>query len=202
MQGLMVLRKAVVGRMNARLRFEPEAREPVTLDHVGAGFVGRTAEVLAGVRAGFVAPRAGLHPLPQDAPGEAVCGNAGAVIAAVNDFSPTLVEQVALRRFAGRLPPVAVKLAPLHRMGLREFAPYVDFHRRMLRDGEVVVSEWINEAADARDLDRRLRVFVLCFCLGLIAPARRKEAKALAGESAKAGRASVLARIIQRVRGL
>ncbi len=206
MQGLMVLRKAIVGRMNARLRFSAESGETIELDHAASGFVGSAGEVVDRVQAAFTARQAGLHLLPQDAPKKPLCGNAGAVIAAVNDFMPSPSARKVLRAFAERLPAVAVKLAPLHRMGLREFAPYVDLHRRMLRDGEVDLAKWIALAADEHDLDRRLRTFTLCFCLGLIAPAKRKESQRRGGGGnagkASGGRASVLARIIQRVRGL
>ncbi len=203
MQGLMVLRKAIVGRMDARLRAAPETSDAVVLDHAGSAFIGAAADVVPRLRAVFTAEQASLHLLPKDGPREPQCGNAGAVIAAINDFTPTPAQRKALRAFAARLPSVAVKLAPLHRMGLREFAPYVDLHRRMLRDGEVTLADWLALAADEHDLDRRLRTFALCFCLGLIAPAKKQDAQqGRADGGGKSGRASVLARIIQRVRGL
>ncbi|RME83357.1 MAG: hypothetical protein D6771_05935 [Zetaproteobacteria bacterium] len=118
------------------------------------------------------------------------------VLWAVHDRAWPEAFRKRLLQFADRLPPVSVRLVPLHRVGFNAMPVYLDMHRRVIRHGSCHIGAYLKEAKTAADQDQRLRTFLVSFCLGLIAPADPARAKR------SSQRASVLARIIRRVREL
>jgi len=200
MQPIVHLRKAIVGRQSVRI-VASGFGDSVMLDHAGLAFYGSKDRIVANLRAAFEMPQARVERLEPHLTGHETVDHISALVAAVNGFTPSDRLRQSLEALAGRLPPVAVKYAPLHRMGLLEVAPYLQLHRESLMRGDVRIHPWLAQAKDASELAGRLRAFLLCFCLGLIVRAR-PDAGRSKSEQQGPRRSSVLARIIDRIRGL
>ncbi len=198
MDQLVLLRRMIVARARSRLRY---------LDEDGAGellygpdgFYGGFAEVLSHFRRTLLAERVQVSRVSDDevsVDGMQVWSPARVVVWAVQDWAWPEAFRQRLLQFADRLPPVSVRLVPLHRVGFNAMPVYLDMHRRVIRHGSCPIGAYLKEAKTAADQDQRLRTFLVSFCLGLIAPADPARAKR------SSQRASVLARIIRRVREL
>ncbi len=126
-----------------------------------------------------------------------------AVIASINRLAFTETQMHELQAFAAKLPPVHVRLAPLHRFGMKDFTAYIQLHSNFIRNGAVTLSTWLTELPGAMGVQRH-RVFLITFVLGLLAaPPKEKKGEARpATKDAPPRKSALLQRIIGRIRSM
>jgi len=207
MQHLVYLRKMILSRANTRIDFTSHQMKVVRLYCSEDGFVGEKAVITAKLKL-FL----------QATDGKAYKINSPDPFASHPTFSASLCITDALKQmqidnglaqrlviFCKRLPNVSVKLISLHRAGFGDFLQdYMSMHSASLRNGHLNIGTWINEAPDDGARHKRLQLFVIVFCLGIIAPklavptASIKNASVISEDLSS--KQSILNRIIRRVR--
>lgn len=198
MQHLVAFRRAILERDNVRIAYTNQDNNGM-LQYGRTGFLGEKEIVIRQLRDIFCTDSvnvskfmAGDHGQQPSVPAVA------AIIQSLNGFQMDEQAQLRLIHFLRRLPPIVVKLAPLNRAGFDDFSVYIHLHRLMLLNGKCDMASFVLEEGEPSEQIRRLRVFLACFCLGLIAPLKG----AARGTSSYTKNMSALQRIIQRVRGL
>ncbi|RMD64276.1 hypothetical protein D6833_04600 [Candidatus Parcubacteria bacterium] len=197
MRNLVHLRRLILARTDSRIDYVG-AHGKGSLLYCRNGFHGTNESVIPRIRGVFLANQTRAVKLNGEAVQipQATVPAVRAIVAAAQGWELPDPFAKRLVQFAGQLPPVSVRLAPLHRAGFQPMSSYMEIHRQMINKGACRLDSYLREAGNASELDRRLRTFLVCFSLGLIAPAKPNHTKE------ESGRLSVLARIIQRVRGL
>jgi len=113
-----------------------------------------------------------------------------------------------LLSFTMRLPPLVVRLYPMQRYAFQDNSAYMKMHMQYQHNGVLRMQNYISQAENTRDEMVRLRVLMATYILGLIAPLNAASKNQLStqqvqvqpeGRKKKAG---LLARIINRIRGL
>ncbi len=116
--------------------------------------------------------------------------------------------RAALLSFTMRLPPLVVRLYPMQRYAFQDNSAYMKMHMQYQHNGMLRMQNYISQAENTRDEMVRLRVMMATYILGLIAPlnagtqthiSTQKIPQKTEGRKKKAG---LLARIINRIRGL
>jgi len=115
--------------------------------------------------------------------------------------------RAALLSFTMRLPPLVVRLYPMQRYAFQDNSAYMKMHMQYQHNGMLRMQNYISQAENTRDEMIRLRVLMATYILGLIAPLNAgtknyispQQAQIATGKKKKAG---LLARIINRIRGL
>lgn len=196
MQNLIQLRRMILARVDSRIDYTFSGRSD-SLFYEYAGFIGDESTVAHKLRAIYQAEHAQAVKLKSIAIDKSrITPPVRGVLASLKEAQLPEPQRQRLARFIHRFPPVIIKLVPLHRLGFEDFAQYLTMHHMMIEQGSCNLRQYLDEARDERELTRRLRAFIACFCLGLIVPAEKKT------EHSDSGKASVLQRIIHRVRGL
>jgi len=116
--------------------------------------------------------------------------------------------RAALLSFTMRLPPLIVRLYPMQRYAFQDNSAYMKMHMQYQHNGMLRMQNYVSQAESSRDEMVRLRVLMATYILGLIAPlsggtkshiSTQKIPTQPEGRKKKAG---ILARIINRIRGL
>jgi len=113
-----------------------------------------------------------------------------------------------LLSFTMRLPPLIVRLYPMQRYAFQDNSAYMKMHMQYQHHGVLRMQNYISQAENTRDEMVRLRVLMATYILGLIAPlnaATKNHIRAQQVQTQPEGRkkkAGLLARIINRIRGL
>lgn len=201
MHNLDAFRQIILERKSVRISYASQGRtEMLRYDH--AGFHGEKGVVIRQLReiyraddihiAKFLPGKQNLlRPIPTV---PAVAG----IIKALNDFHVDEQTQERIKPFLHQLPPVNVKLVPLNRAGFKDFTSYLNLHQQMTQSGPCDMNAFIKEAGDETEEQRRFRVFLACYLLGLIPI--QKQAAADDGNNSTAR--SNISSILQRIRGL
>lgn len=209
MRHLLDMRKAFVGRKPASIRYRNGAAGD-SLEFVGTGFATASeADLIERIRACLLADEVRVIPATEESDEALIVPTVRALCGAVAGLEFGSADRDRLKRFARRFPPVLVKLYPLHRYGFTVIAPYRRLHHDMIEKGAASLQAFVEQSAAAgpEEEARALRVFLILLLLGLIVPDRSGSASAQrSGVDGKAdgtpSRASILSRIIRRVRGL
>lgn len=195
MQHLIAFRRALLERNSVRIQYSGQDSEGM-LQYDRSGFFGEEAMVIRQLREIYCADDLnvskfmdGDHSLHTNVP------VVTAIIHSLNGFQIDEKTQSRLMDLIRRMPPLIVKLAPLNRVGFEDYTPYIRLHQKMILNEKCDMAAFINEATEEHERLRRIRVFIACFCLGLIAPD-----KGGSRGSTVSGSATVLQRIIKRIR--
>jgi len=199
MHHLVTLRQAIVDRGSVRISYASQGTTE-TLRYDRAGFYGEKEIVIRQLREIYCSDdvqiakfMAGDNGALQHVPAVA------AIIHSLNDFQVGEEMQQRIMHLLHRLPPAIVKLVPLNRAGFKDFTSYQQLHQQALQDGTCDMAAYVSEAGEEAEQQRRLRVFLACFFLGLIATQKDNKPD---GSGRPKNNASALQRIIQRIKGL
>ncbi len=113
-----------------------------------------------------------------------------------------------LLSFTMRLPPLIVRLYPMQRYAFQDNSAYMKMHMQYQHHGVLRMQHYISQAENSRDEMVRLRVLMATYILGLIAPlnaSTKNHIRTQQVQTQPEGRkkkAGLLARIINRIRGL
>lgn len=198
MQHLVTFRRALLERNSVRISYAGQSSTE-TLQYDRAGFYGEREIVVRQLReiygtddlnvAKFMSGDQGLRPtIPV----------VTAIIQSLDDFHVGEQMKLQIRQFLRRLPPIMVKLAPLNRMGFKDFPAYEHLHQQAANNGTCDMAAFVNEAEEEPEQQRRLRVFLACFFLGLIATKKQ----GVPADTGQTKHSSKLQRIMRRIRGL
>jgi len=116
--------------------------------------------------------------------------------------------RAALLSFTMRLPPLIVRLYPMQRYAFQDNSAYMKMHMQYQHNGMLRMQNYISQAENTRDEMVRLRVLMATYILGLIAPLNAGSKNHISTQQvqvqpvAKKKKAGLLARIINRIRGL
>jgi len=116
--------------------------------------------------------------------------------------------RAALLSFSMRLPPLVVRLYPMQRYAFQDNSAYMKMHMQYQHNGMLRIQNYISQAENTRDEMVRLRVLMATYILGLIAPLSSGTKNHISTQqiqtktTGKKKRAGILARIINRIRGL
>jgi len=126
-----------------------------------------------------------------------------AMIKVLNDikWKPKTLE--ALKATFSKLPPINVKMMPLHRYGYSDGLTYLMLYQEHLKDKSFTTVKFFNNRPAFTTLEQQIKVLVLGYCLGLINPKVAAKAQpALLENSEGARRVSFANRILDKIRGL
>lgn len=197
MQHLVSFRRALLERNSVKFNYLSHGNNG-TIQYDRSGFFGEEAMVIRQLREIFCADDLNVTKfLDGDHSRRTNIPVVNAVIHSLNGFQIDEETQTRLMRLIRRLPPLIVKLAPLNRVGFEDFRPYMRLHQLMIANEKCDMAAYINEVPEGPERLRRIRVFLACFCLGLIAPYR---GDSHGGKSSR--NATVLQRIIKRIRNV
>jgi hypothetical protein len=206
MNSLIYLRRMIVGQKSVRLDYRI-GKNTGSLNYERAGFEGTQQEVVKKLRDVFRADAVKVTPYSNPAVIRHRVFAPLAISLALGNhvFDPTA--RASLLSFVMRLPPLIVRLYPMQRYGFRENAAYMKMHMLFQHNGSLRMQTYISQAGNSHEEMIRLRVMVATYTLGLIAPLNREQKQSSVGQAQQEGRrklkkASILARIIRRVRGL
>jgi len=116
--------------------------------------------------------------------------------------------RAALLSFTMRLPPLVVRLYPMQRYAFQDNSAYMKMHMQYQHNGVLRMQSYIAQAENTRDEMVRLRVMMATYVLGLIAPlsgstkSHLQTQKIQTKAAARNKKPGILARIINRIRGL
>ena len=208
MKHLLLMRRAIVRKQSACLVFAtPRGLSAI---YLGPGVM--TTESLPRLDNFWFTETAHLAPVGLDSSQPTVPVQK-AVIHSVNRLACTEAQMHEIEVFAASLPPLHVRLAPLHRFGMKDFPAYVQLHARFMQHGPVMMSGWLTERNEIARM-QRYRVFLVTFVLGLLAApsppqsatkhAAQQPAQAPpdASRATSPRRSALIQRIIQRIRGM
>jgi len=121
-----------------------------------------------------------------------------AISQAVSDTHWNTSALLALKLLFSKLPPVRIRMIPIHRYGYKDGISYLMLHHQSLRTEKFTLLDFLNETSESKELERRIKVLVLGYCLGLITAIPQQQA-ATKNKNSKVGIAS---RILRRIRGM
>ena len=113
-----------------------------------------------------------------------------------------------LLSFTMRLPPLIVRLFPMQRYAFQDNSAYMKMHMQYQHNGMLRMQNYIAQAENTRDEMVRLRVLMATYILGLIGPLNAGSRNHTMTQqvqmqpTAKKKKSGMLARIINRIRGL
>jgi len=116
--------------------------------------------------------------------------------------------RAALLSFTMRLPPLVVRLYPMQRYAFQDNSAYMKMHMQYQHNGVLRMQSYIAQSENTRDEMVRLRVMMATYVLGLIAPlsgstkSNLQTQKIQTKATARNKKPGILARIINRIRGL
>jgi len=117
---------------------------------------------------------------------------------AINHIQWTNEAVIALKQLFFKLPPVRIRMIPLHRYEYTDGLTYLMLYQQSVKEDGFLLSQFLNDAKDGEMLRRRVKVLVLGYCLGLIT-AIPKQTNTSNDKKSTAGIAS---RILRRIRGM
>jgi len=73
-----------------------------------------------------------------------------------------------LKKLFTKLPPVRVRMIPLHRFEYNVGLTYLILYQQSIKSSNFSLRDFLNDFADGKALKRRVKILVLSYCLGLI----------------------------------
>lgn len=110
-----------------------------------------------------------------------------------------------LKETFSKLPPIDVKMIPLHRYGYSDGLTYLMLYQEALKDEHFTTVKFFNECPSYTSLEQQIKVLVLGYCLGLITPhvathSAKKEKKGKGKKRMR--RTNIASRILDKIRGM
>jgi len=204
MNSLIYLRRMIVGQKSVRLDYRVGS-DTGSLNYERAGFEGTQQEVVKKLRDVFRADAVKVTPFSNPATIRHRVFAPLAISLALSNHTFDAGSRASLLSFVMRLPPLIVRLYPMQRYGFRDNAAYMKMHMLYQHNGSLRMQTYISQAGSSHEEMTRLRVMVATYILGLIAPLSIEKKASPGGQQGvakKLKKASILARIIRRVRGL
>jgi len=115
-------------------------------------------------------------------------------------WEPETLEQ--LKNTFAKLPPIDVKMVPMHRYGYSDGLTYLMLYQESLKDEHFTTVKFFNERPAYTTLEQQIKVLVLGYCLGLINPQVSAKAKPQSKNVASNRRMSMASRILDKIRGM
>jgi len=115
-------------------------------------------------------------------------------------WQPETLEQ--LKNTFAKLPPIDVKMVPLHRYGYSDGLTYLMLYQESLKDEHFTTVKFFNERPAYTTLEQQIKVLVLGYCLGLINPQVSAKEKAKSKKPTSSRRVSMASRILDKIRGM
>ncbi len=208
MNSLVYLRRMIINQQPARIDYTV-GNETKSQYYERAGFEGSHDEVVKNLReileskSVAVVTSDDLNPMTNK---RVFAPQAIASMLAGYTFDAEM--RAGLLSFTMRLPPLVVRLYPMQRYAFQDNSAYMKMHMQYQHNGVLRMQNYISQAENTRDEMVRLRVLMATYILGLIAPLNAASKNQLStqqvqvqpeGRKKKAG---LLARIINRIRGL
>ncbi len=122
-----------------------------------------------------------------------------AISQAVSDIHWNTSALLALKLLFSKLPPVRIRMVPIHRYGYKDGISYLLLHHQSLRTENFTLLDFLNETSESKELERRIKVLVLGYCLGLITAIPQQQQEITKNKNSQVGIAS---RILRRIRGM
>ncbi|MDQ6973403.1 MAG: hypothetical protein Q9M10_00850, partial [Mariprofundaceae bacterium] len=107
-----------------------------------------------------------------------------------------------LKKTFAKLPPIDVKMVPLHRYGYSDGLTYLMLYQESLKDEHFTTVKFFNERPAYTTLEQQIKVLVLGYCLGLINPQVSEQVKKKSKKAATNRRMSMASRILDKIRGM
>jgi len=119
-------------------------------------------------------------------------------------WAPDVLQE--LKKTFAKLPPIDVKMVPMHRYGYSDGLTYLMLYQESLKDEQFTTVKFFNECPAYTTLEQQIKVLVLGYCLGLINPktslkksGKKSEKKNKPIKNRRMGMAS---RILDKIRGM
>jgi len=106
----------------------------------------------------------------------------------------------ALHDIFTKLPPMNVRMAPLHRYGYNDGLTYLMLHHESLREENFTPKTFLNNENKLTTLEQKIKALVLGYCLGLMTPEKIKSKTVNSKKVSK--RANIANRILKKIRGI
>jgi len=208
MNSLVYLRRMIINQKPARIDYVVN-NETKSLYYERAGFEGSHDEVAKKLRTILesksvnVVTSSDLNPMTNQ---RVFAPQAIASMLAGYTFNAEM--RAALLSFTMRLPPLVVRLYPMQRYAFQDNSAYMKMHMQYQHNGVLRMQNYISQAENTRDEMVRLRVMMATYMLGLIAPissgakSHISTQKIQTKASTRKKKQGILARIINRIRGL
>jgi len=100
-----------------------------------------------------------------------------------------------------KLPPMNVRMAPLHRHGYNDGLTYLMMHHESLRENHFTAKSFLDNESKLTTLEQKIKALVLGYCLGLITPETSQSTNQPAKKTASK-KANIANRILNKIRGL
>ena len=202
MKQLVYLRRMILSRDNTRIDFSSHDKSQHKIYCSKSGFIGQQIQIAKSLQKLIEAQDCQAFKIPQENPFEGL----PAVLAtptltlALREIEINQSLQQRVIRFSECLPDVTIRLISLHRSGFGELTKeYINMHAQALRAGQINLAEWLKESQNDTIQQQRIKLFIIVFCLGIVAPMAKKRPEENVQNTTKA---SVLERIINRVRAI
>jgi len=106
---------------------------------------------------------------------------------------------LALKLLFSKLPPVRIRMVPIHRYGYKDGISYLMLHHQSLKTDNFTLLDFLNDTSESKELERRIKVLVLGYCLGLITAIPQQHNEMTKNKNSQVG---IAARILRRIRGM
>jgi len=111
----------------------------------------------------------------------------------------------ALRKTFAKLPPVNVRMVPLHRYGYNDGLTYLMLHHESLREKNFTPKSFLDHESKLTTLEQKIKVLILGYCLGLMTPDKSQMVKQTGNQATKkraSKKANIANRILNKIRGI
>lgn len=204
MQHLAHLRRIILSRSNIRVDFISRKGNQSRIYCSASGFIGPRHEIAPALQDLLDAKKGKAYKLAGENPfqGKPVTAHTLCITDALRDIDIDPELEREFEPFFERFPKVSVRLVPLYKSGFAHLLfDYTHVHAISVRHGYVDLKNWLNETTDAKARKRRMTLFLIMFCLGIITPSRGPLLTYQSStKKTPSPEQSVLERIIQRMR--
>jgi len=114
-------------------------------------------------------------------------------------WSPDVLQK--LKKTFAKLPPIDVKIVPMHRYGYNDVLTYLMLYQQSLKDEEFTIVKFFNERPSYTTLEQQIKVLILVYCLGLINSKTSSHVKPKADKLMNNHRIGIVNRILNKIRG-
>jgi len=106
----------------------------------------------------------------------------------------------ALRESFCNLPPIRVKMIPLHRYAYNDGLTYLMLYQESLKKEDFTAEDFFKSRHHYTSLEQQIKVLVLGYCLGLINIDNKEKLAKQGGDKADMHRYNIASRILQKIR--
>ena len=202
MRHLVYLRRMILSRDNTCIDFSSHDKSQHKIYCSKSGFIGQQIQITKSLQKLIEAQDCQAFKIPQEKPFEGLPSVpvTPTLALALREIEINKLLQQRVIRFSDRLPDVTIRLISLHRTAFAELTKeYLNMHTQSLRTGHINLAKWLKESQNDTIQQQRIKLFIIVFCLGIVAPMAKKRPEENVQNTTKA---SVLERIINRVRAI